>query len=250
MRLIRRRYNPTHAKGEKLALSCAGQDAGHPQNSDLILEVAARAAVHQTGASAAAIALLKNETLVCRARVGCIAPDLGLQLDVNRGITGACVRSRAVMYCADTETDPRVDGGVCRTLGIRSVLVVPVLADAKVVGVVEVLSAKDCAFKTEHIQWLRQLADFLSKMSVEVDDVRQAGSLLPPPHEDRDLTGQDGVFDPTMVTIPTPPDQSPAVFFEAGLAAFLAVLPKGSQSSTWDEMSEALTARLKISRKT
>jgi|SRR5579872_3484154 len=247
MRFIGRRYNRSHPKEEKSAPNDARKETRHSHNPDLILEIAARAAVHHTDASAAAIALLNNDTLVCRASVGRIAPDLGMQLNVNSGITGACVRSRAVMHCVDTESDPRVDAVVCRTLGIRSVLVVPVLAKEKVVGVVEVLSAKDRAFKPEHIQWLLKLADFLSGTSAP--NVREARQSLPPLPEAADQAQPDGPTDATLDQLPGVGDGVGAVPADNGLAEFLSVLPKSSQSATWDEISEALTARMKVTRR-
>lgn len=246
MHLIRGRYNQTRTKNEKDAPKDAAREAGHSHKPDLILEIAARAAVHHTNASAAAIALLDNGTLVCRASVGRIAPDLGMRLDVNSGITGACVRSKAVMHCVDTESDRRVDALVCRTLGIRSVLVVPVLAGSTVVGVVEVLSAKDSAFKAEHIQWLLKLAEFLSRMSASPVHEATEHELLPLPESAAERQ-RDAIIEPT--TDHLPPDGSTAVSADSGLAAFLSVLPKSSQSSTWDEMSEALTARMKVAGK-
>ena len=46
-------------------------------NLDVVLNVALRAAVYGTEAAAAAIALMRDGQLVCRAREGDIAPDLG-----------------------------------------------------------------------------------------------------------------------------------------------------------------------------
>jgi len=65
-----------------------------PANLDIGLDVAVRAAQQQTGAAAAALALAQDELLVCRARVGSIAPSLGTPLNPAVGITGTCVTDR------------------------------------------------------------------------------------------------------------------------------------------------------------
>src|SRR5437879_10954581 len=78
------------------------------------LDIVVRAAMLKTCATGVAVALMEGGQLLCRARVGNIAPDLGVALNVNRGITGACVRSAQLLHCYDAETDKRVDADVCR----------------------------------------------------------------------------------------------------------------------------------------
>lgn len=240
---------PTHAEGSE-PQDATQETVGRSRNTDIALQIAVRAALQQTGASAAAIALIKNGTLVCLARIGDIAPDLGMRLDVNAGITGACVRTAAAMHCEDTESDPRVDSVVCRTLSIRSILVVPVLAKGNVVGVVEVLSAKDHAFGSEHIQWLAKLSEFVCEMSLSSADDARARAPLLSPAETMAQEQPDGVTEPTLDRPATLAHECTVVPSDTGLTAFLSGLPKGSQSSTWDELSEALTSRMKVTDKT
>jgi putative methionine-R-sulfoxide reductase with GAF domain len=245
MRWMRGKGNQTPTKADEDVPENTRQEIpGWLRTQELALEIAVRAASQYTGASAAAIALLNDEMLVCRARVGGIAPDLGMRLNLNSGITGACVRSAAVMHCEDTESDPRVDSAVCRTLGIRSILVVPVLAKENVVGVVEVLSAKDHAFGSEHIEWLAKLADFVCEMSFSPAHDTRATSLQPSepvaPEQPGDLT-ESKLDRPRSLS-----DERNAAASDTSLADFLSVLPKNSHSSTWDELSEALTSRMKI----
>ena len=125
------------------------------------LEIVVCAAQQKTGASAAALAMLEAEALVCRARVGSIAPDLGMTLNAKEGITGTCVRTRETLNCADAEKDSLVDSSVCRALGIRSVLVGPIIDGGIVVGVLEVLSSKPNAFDSSHVEWLHELTTFV-----------------------------------------------------------------------------------------
>jgi GAF domain-containing protein len=140
---------------------------------DIGLDVAVRAAQQQTGAAAAALALAQDSLLVCRARVGSIAPPLGAPLNQAVGITGTCVRTGKALYCSDAETDPRVDSNLCRQLNIRSILVVPILKAKTVTGLVEVLSSQVDAFDASHVRWLMQLAQFIQALTANGD--------LPPP---------------------------------------------------------------------
>ncbi len=123
-----------------------------------------RAAQQQTGAAVAALALRKLWKLVCVARVGHDAPPLGTPLNGSTGITGACMSAGEVMYCPDSDTHPLVDAEVCRALNIRSILVVPILAEENVAGLIEVWSPKTDSFNQTHVNWLLELTKFIQSL--------------------------------------------------------------------------------------
>src|ERR1041385_346404 len=62
-----------------------------------------------TGATGAAIGLRKGDEVICRARAGRTAPDLGVRLQTNSGISAECIRRGAVVLCNDAENNPQVD---------------------------------------------------------------------------------------------------------------------------------------------
>ena len=99
----------------------------HPAELDLEPAISAitERAQHLTGATGAAIALRAGDEIVCRARAGRTAPDLGVRLQTNAGISAEAVRSGEIMLCHDAERNPRVDLASCRRLGVRSILVSP-----------------------------------------------------------------------------------------------------------------------------
>ena len=126
--------------------------------ADLVLNQIVEQARLATTATAAAIALTRGDEMVCRATTGPNAPGLGVRLNTNAGISGACVSTREVQRCDDTETDPRVDAAACRELGIRSMLVVPVLDEGTLMGVFEILSPRPHAFGDRDVQTLEALS--------------------------------------------------------------------------------------------
>lgn len=105
--------------------------AGFPPDLalDLVLNQLVTWAADATHASAAALALVRGDEMVCRAATGLHAPDLGIPLNIRDGLSGACIRTRAPQLSTDTESDSRVDGVTSRRLGIRSILIVPVFDD-------------------------------------------------------------------------------------------------------------------------
>jgi GAF domain-containing protein len=121
----------------------------------------------QTGATGAAVALEQFGQMVCRASSGDTAPDVGAPLRLEGSFTGRCIQSGAALRCDDSESDPRVNPEACRMLGIRSMLVVPVRNQDRVMGVVEVLSNEPRAFTNAHQSTLESVATVISETFFE-----------------------------------------------------------------------------------
>jgi len=142
---------------------------------DLVLNEIVEHARLATGATAAAIALARGDEIVCRATTGANAPDLGVKLDVDAGLSGACVQTKQWQRCDDTETDSRVDAEVCRDLGVRSILVYPVVRQETLLGVFEIFSPRPNAFSDREIQTLQALSRSI------INNVDRAADVLAPP---------------------------------------------------------------------
>jgi len=147
---------------------------------DLVLNDIVEHARLATGATAAAIALARGDEIVCRATTGANAPDLGVQLNVHSGLSGACVQSKKWQRCDDTETDSRVNAEVCRSLGVRSILVFPVVRDKELLGVFEIFSPRPNAFSDREIQTLEALSRSIVSNVDRADDVLTAPAPVSP----------------------------------------------------------------------
>jgi TonB family protein len=130
--------------------------------ADLALEIVLNEIVEQaclaTGATGAAIVLQRDGEMVCRASSGATAPELGARLDRDSGISGECVKTRKTQRCDDVVEDPRVDLEASKRLGVRSVIVMPLLRGAEMVGVVELFSFRPNAFGERDERTLEALA--------------------------------------------------------------------------------------------
>jgi GAF domain-containing protein len=111
-----------------------------------------------TAASGAAVALRRGSEIVCRARAGRTAPDLGVRLQTDSGISAECVRTGEVLVCGDAEANPHVDVDSCRRLGVRSILVAPLRYFRRTLGLFEVLSSAPFAFDQQDIATMQLLA--------------------------------------------------------------------------------------------
>src|SRR5260370_24164772 len=83
--------------------------AAGTRSTDSILRAIADGARVLTGAQGTALALRTDGVIVCRARSGDIAPELGSPLNVDSVISGACLRTSTILLCNDAATDKRVD---------------------------------------------------------------------------------------------------------------------------------------------
>ena len=132
-----------------------------------------------TGASAAALALRQEDAILCRAATGASAPSLDTPLSLDSGLSGACVKSRTFQRCDDSEIDARVDAALCRRMGIRSILVFPILLQGELLGVIEVFSPKPNAFADIHA--LQSLSRLVASKLVCLTQAAVQSDMAPPP---------------------------------------------------------------------
>jgi TonB family protein len=136
-------------------------------SADLALEIVLNEIVEQaclaTGATGAAVILERGGEMVCRASSGVNAPELGARLGSESGLTAECIKTRQVQRCDDALADPRADADASRSLGVRSVMVLPLLRNGTLAGVLEVFSSRPAAFGERDELTLQALAQRILK---------------------------------------------------------------------------------------
>jgi TonB family protein len=144
------------------------------------LAVVAQRAQAFTNASGVAIALSEGNAneIVCRARSGASAPDVGAALRVEGTFTGLCIQTGKELRCDDCETDTRVDMNAIRALGIRSMVVTPIREESRVVGVLAAFAPTPHAFTITHVAVLKTMAD---QIAVLLQKERRARDENPQP---------------------------------------------------------------------
>ncbi len=144
-----------------------GDDAGASlaemaqRDLDATLHLLTERAQYITGASGAAIALREGGEMICRASAGPSAPEVGSELHMNSGLTGESVRTRQILRCDDAESDFRVNRESCQALGIKSVMVMPLVRETDVIGVFELLADRTYAFEQRDVTALDRLAEMV-----------------------------------------------------------------------------------------
>lgn len=157
------------------------------------LQSAAERALTLTRATGAAIALSEgnDQEMTCVASAGSDAPPVDSRLQVGSGFSGECVRTGRSLRCDDSETDGRVDRAGCKSLGIRSLVAVPIRTGSRIVGLLEVFSPQPYAFNADDIAALQQLTGTILSTTGHVAETRveprapSAIQVTPPPQPAR-----------------------------------------------------------------
>ncbi len=140
------------------------------------LQLLAQRAEYITQAGGAAIALRRDgrNEMMCHARAGASAPEVGALFSTEFGLSGESVRTAQPLRCNDAERDSRVNRDICRELGIASVMVMPIVNDDHVMGVFELFSGKPNAFGDRDLAALQRLSEMVG-IAVKLASAAGAG---------------------------------------------------------------------------
>ena len=158
-----------------------GTYARHPEqpvNFEKLLKICCEAAQHLAHAGGSAIALLDGVKFIYRMNAGQVVPKIGLYVASESGFPGACIKSRQAFLSNHVSIDQRVDPAV-RHLGIRSLIVVPMVENGEVLGFLGVFSLSQNPFTVKHVISVQFIATLLGGV---LSGLRQAK---------RDQTGPD-----------------------------------------------------------
>lgn len=109
---------------------------------DRAVDLALRRAQEITGADGATLEVVEHERVVCRAGLGPLKRLVGTKFDFQDGITGLCLTAGIPVLCRDTRSDHRVDVDAYERLGMRSLLVVPLLSCGHCLAALTVVSGE------------------------------------------------------------------------------------------------------------
>jgi TonB family protein len=179
------------------------------------LAIVAQRAQAFTNASGVAIALSEGnaDEIVCRARSGSSAPEVGAALRVEGTFTGLCIQTGKELRCDDCETDTRVDTAAIRALGIRSMVVTPIREENRVVGVLAAFAPTPHAFTITHVAVLKTMGDQISALLQKERRAREENPHTEAPKPAAPTITAKPVVVPTATTQAPPPSQAvpPAV---------------------------------------
>ncbi len=159
--------------------AAGGARALEDHDLEAALQLLVERAQYITGATGAALALLQEEEMVCRASAGSCAPAVGARLQVRSGLTGESVARRQLLRCDNAESDGRVNLDTCRELGIASIVVLPLISrSGRVLGLFELFSDHAYAFEERDLSALERMAG-LTLTALDLAEKRPVAMIVP-----------------------------------------------------------------------
>ncbi|MBD2260529.1 PAS domain S-box protein [Pseudanabaena sp. FACHB-2040] len=151
-------------KSQRLAAVIAIQQEIATRNADLdkVMALIVKRAQALTAADGAAIATIEAEELVYRAASGVGTALVGSRLKLADSVSEACLETGQILNCDDVDATSQINLEVCRQMGLRSMVVVPLLHQGERIGILQVCSSKVAAFTPQDIQTLHLTAGFLA----------------------------------------------------------------------------------------
>ena len=113
-------------------------------------------------ATASVVEWIEGDELVYRACSGANAAHVGMRLERHGSLSGLCAAEKRILYCADTETDDRVDRDACRRVNAASMVVAPLLYDSQCDAVIKVYSSRTAAFDDDDVETLELITSLVA----------------------------------------------------------------------------------------
>jgi diguanylate cyclase (GGDEF)-like protein len=127
-----------------------------------VMTLVAQQAQVITCATGAVVELAEGDEMVYRAVSRIASGLLGLRLSRTTNLSGLCVASAASLSDDETKTDSRVDREACQRVGIRSMVVVPLIHQEEAVGALKVLSPEPRRFGENDLQVLSLMSELIA----------------------------------------------------------------------------------------
>lgn len=127
-----------------------------------IMDLVVQRAQLLTQTDGACIELVENQELVYSAASGQAEQFLGLRLSMENSLSGECIKAGIILISNDIEDDHRVNQNACRKIGLKSMIVVPLVFRGDVVGVLKVSSAKADHFNQESVKTLGLVSNLIA----------------------------------------------------------------------------------------
>jgi diguanylate cyclase (GGDEF)-like protein len=131
-------------------------------DTEQVMHLVATRAQEITGATSAVIELPEGDEMVYAVTSGEATPYLGIRMDRRSTLSGLALDRDQVLYCEDTEIDPRVDRRASRRVNLRSMICVPLKHQGQAVGVLKVHSPRPRHFGPADVETLNLLSEAIS----------------------------------------------------------------------------------------
>jgi hypothetical protein len=127
-----------------------------------------------TGASAATIALGDGQEPLCRASAGPMAGEAGSPLRAESSLVKQSISEQQIVCCNHAEGGVLADGTSYGSLGIKAMMVMPLLRESEPVGMLELLADRSEAFDDRDGATLERLSEIVLTALEHADATKHA----------------------------------------------------------------------------
>jgi len=127
----------------------------------LSLQLLANRAQRLSLASAATIAVAQGEELLCRASAGPMAAEIGSELRAYPMVVQRSIEAQQIICCNDTGNLAHPNGTLYSDLGIKSMMVMPMMREQHAVAMFELLADRTQAFQDRDGAMLEHLSEMV-----------------------------------------------------------------------------------------
>lgn len=131
-------------------------------DSDRVMQLVVARTKEITSSDGAVIEIVDGDDLLYRAATGQAAAHVGKRLAMKSSLSGEAVSTRSVVRCDNVDVDPRVDAAACYAIGIRSMIIAPLLHGSDAIGALKTYSSRRGAFEDLDAYTLQLLAGMTS----------------------------------------------------------------------------------------
>jgi PAS domain S-box-containing protein len=125
----------------------------------------------------AAVHWFEGYDYVVTQAAGIAAGRVGDRVDRASSLSGLAALRGEVISVPDTELDPRVNVESCRRMGARSVICAPLFRGGSAVGALSIVAASPGAFDELAVETTRMMAEFVSTVIRNADELEERGRL-------------------------------------------------------------------------
>jgi periplasmic protein TonB len=148
---------------------------------DLVLEQIVCQTRLATCATGAFIGFVRSGQMVSRALNGATSAEFVSYLRRDPRMVDACLHTSALQYCRNCENFSGLDAAVCRSLGARSIVLVPVLNGTRQkIGVLGAFSSQADAFTAGHLVAIQSMSQRVADTIARVDELACASAAHVP----------------------------------------------------------------------
>lgn len=132
----------------------------------------AQSALNVANAAGVAIGLLQGHHLIYRAGSGSAAADVDRQVTASLTASADTLGNHEILCVENADADPRIQAAICRQLGAKSLLILPICDRNTLAGVLEVRFSEAHTFEEPEVRTYRLMTGLIEEAMLRAEQVQ------------------------------------------------------------------------------